>query len=102
MISKTKTRKTEFGSVTGRDGYILAQALAYAIEVIGSLPEDRQERSNREDMKKIFEAMFSEQMREIVTYSARCHLNPDVARELAARLQDWSEGIKAKAAIAAK
>ena len=79
--------KAELGGITGRDGYIVAQALAYAIEVIGSLPEDRQEWSNCEDMKRIFEAAFSEQMRQIVTHSARFHLNPEAAREQAGRLR---------------
>jgi hypothetical protein len=36
--------------ITGRDGYIIAKALAYAIEAIGRLPEEAQEASDREDM----------------------------------------------------
>ena len=79
--------KTKLGSITGRDGYIVAKALAYAIETISSLPERRQEWSDCEDMKRIFEAMFSEQMREIVTDSARFHLSPDAALRQAARLR---------------
>ncbi len=89
-MSKTKTRKTELGSIiiggiTGRDGYIIGQALAIGIETISSLPESRQERSNCEDMRKLFAALFSEEMREILTDSARFHLNPDAAREQMAR-----------------
>ena len=87
---KTKTRKTELGSITGRAGrdeFIVAKALAYAIQTISSLPECRQERSDRHDMTRIFEAMFSEQLREIVTDSVRFHLNPDAAREQVARLR---------------
>jgi CelD/BcsL family acetyltransferase involved in cellulose biosynthesis len=44
-------------NVTGRDGYILAQALAFAIEVIDRLPEEWRPRSNRDDMLRLLEAM---------------------------------------------
>ena len=37
-------------SVTGRDGYIITKALAYAVEAIAMLPEERQEASDRADM----------------------------------------------------
>ena len=36
--------------ITGRDGYILAKALAYAIATIQSLPVIRQEASDCDDM----------------------------------------------------
>lgn len=36
--------------ITGRDGYIVTKALAYAILAIDSLPRARQERSDRNDM----------------------------------------------------
>lgn len=42
-------------SVTGRDGYIIAKALAYAFSTIERLPPRWQERSDMEDMKKMFE-----------------------------------------------
>jgi len=61
-------------SITGRDGYIVAQALAYAILVIEALPDRWQEASNCLDMKAIFEAMTDERMRAILTESARFHL----------------------------
>ncbi len=61
-------------SITGRDTYIIAKALAYAIKTIESLPERWQEHSDYLDMKAIFEASFSKQMREMVTDSARLHL----------------------------
>ena len=41
---------TEKPSVTGRDGYIMAKALAYAIAYIDSLPEEKREASDRNDM----------------------------------------------------
>jgi predicted metal-dependent hydrolase len=46
-----KSAKLNSRSITGRDGYIMAQALAYAIEAIEHLPDDWQEWSNKEDMK---------------------------------------------------
>jgi hypothetical protein len=42
-------------SVTGRDGYLVLQALAYAITTIEGLPEDRQEYSNKEQMKRLLD-----------------------------------------------
>ena len=46
-----KSPKSKSQSITGRDGYIMAQALAYAIEAIEHLPDEWQEWSNKEDMK---------------------------------------------------
>jgi len=46
-------------SITGRDGYIVCQALVYAIEVIAALPIEYQEWSNREDMKALLAAYTS-------------------------------------------
>jgi hypothetical protein len=43
-------------SITGRDGYILCQALCYAIETIKRLPDRWQEASNAEDMQRILDA----------------------------------------------
>ncbi len=40
-------------NITGRDGYIIAQALMYAIAVIDRLPPHEQEVSNRDDMMAI-------------------------------------------------
>lgn len=36
--------------ITGRDNYIIAKALAYAVLTIDNLPRARQERSDRNDM----------------------------------------------------
>ena len=42
--------RTDIEGVTGRDSYIEAKALIYAIAMIQSLPEDRQEWSDMRDM----------------------------------------------------
>jgi len=53
----TKKRATSY---TGRDGYIMGQALVYAIAHIQSLPDEKQEFSNMCDMCIIArEAAFS-------------------------------------------
>jgi hypothetical protein len=43
--------------ITGRDGYILRKALAYAIVAVERLPERWQERSDREDMIRLLAAI---------------------------------------------
>jgi hypothetical protein len=40
-------------NITGRDGYIIQQALLYAIKYIDALPAKLRETSNQEDMVKI-------------------------------------------------
>ena len=62
------------GTITGRDGYIVAKALAYAIEVIAALPDKRRELSDRRDMRKILHTAFSGIVQELVTESACHHL----------------------------
>jgi len=49
-----KKQKT---SITGRDGYIIAQALAYASEMLKYLGHPHDEPSNRADMDAILDAM---------------------------------------------
>jgi hypothetical protein len=68
------SKKSTQGSITGRDGYIVAKALAYAIEIIESLPEERQEASDREDMIAIRDAMFSAGLISTAKESARFRL----------------------------
>ena len=43
-------------ALTGRDGYIIAKALAYAIAVIDRLPPELQERSVQDDMRQLLDA----------------------------------------------
>ena len=44
-------------NVTGRDGYIITKALAYAIEAISSLPAAWQENGDQNDMKRLLESL---------------------------------------------
>src|SRR5262245_15671799 len=61
--------------VSGRDRYIIAQALAYAHETIMRLPVRWQEYSNACDMRRILEASFRPQMVEMVTENVKRHLD---------------------------
>jgi hypothetical protein len=49
------TIQTEFG-ITGRDGYVISEALAIAVGAIDSLPLQQREISDREDMVTILMA----------------------------------------------
>jgi hypothetical protein len=60
------------GSVTGRDNYIMMNALAYAIEAISRLPEQWQERSDQMDMIALLDAMSDEA--DFYRIGARGHL----------------------------
>ena len=51
--SEKSTRQP--ASITGRDGYLVLQALAYTILTIEALPDRWQEWSNKEQMKKLLE-----------------------------------------------
>lgn len=55
----TMARKTASTSITGRDGYIVPQAMLYAIGYIQSLPDERQEWSNMQNMCMIVRAQQS-------------------------------------------
>jgi hypothetical protein len=61
-------------SITGRDGYLVLQALAYAIEVIGAMPDQWQEWSNREDMKTLLAAWAEGWEAEHLREGVRHHL----------------------------
>ena len=49
-------------NITGRDDYIIIQALVYASEVLATLPELYDEPSNRWDMDAVLDAMVSPQI----------------------------------------
>jgi hypothetical protein len=50
-------RLTANRSITGRDRLILLKSLAYAVATIQALDEDRQEWSDRRDMKALVRAI---------------------------------------------
>jgi hypothetical protein len=64
--------------ITGRDGYILAKSLAYAITAIKMLPERWQEWSDKEDMKLFFEVAIPSTLRVAVMNSAHHHLRQEL------------------------
>jgi hypothetical protein len=71
-------------SLTGRDGYIMTQALAYASEWLKTLPIQWDEPSNRSDMDAILEDMSSPPFAKMLRWQAKCKLakqtlqSPDV------------------------
>ena len=60
-------------SITGRDGYILRQALAYAIKLIEALPDDRQEYSNMCDMIRLLRHFADEGERKFLAFNVALH-----------------------------
>jgi hypothetical protein len=60
--------------VTGRDNYIIAWALAYAIECINRLPEEWQEASNQRDMELLLISLHGEAEAERCRTLARGHI----------------------------
>ncbi len=70
--------------VTGRDGYIITKALAYAIAFIDSLTEQKREKSDRDDMVAILIALApDEAWRERIAEDVRIHTG------IAPDLTDW-------------
>lgn len=59
--------------VTGRDGYIMRKALAYAITAIDALPQEWQEESDRKDMADLLNA-YTEGASLYFFNEARVHL----------------------------
>jgi hypothetical protein len=61
--------------ITGRDGYVIAKALAYAIQAIDDLPGHWQEKGDQADMIRLLEHMIAndDQLAE-VQRNARNHL----------------------------
>jgi hypothetical protein len=74
-MSNSKRRNTrQVQSVTGRDGYLIRQALAYTVTAIELLPEERQEQSNAQDMRLILDCLCSPFLRQHFLDNARTHL----------------------------
>jgi hypothetical protein len=61
-------------NITGRDGPVIAKALAYAIEAIGRLPDRWQEKSDREDMLKLLNAVSGD-IGDMFRFAARYRLD---------------------------
>ncbi len=85
---------TEKPSVTGRDGLIVAKALAYATAFMDSLPEEKLERSNRDDMVPLLHAAVSDPVqRERLARRRGAHgraAGPDrLEGERPARMEAW-------------
>jgi len=69
-------RRMSRQSITGRDGYLVLQALAYSILTIEALPEPQQEWSNKEQMKELLK-VWSRGGSEDFLDNARHHINGD-------------------------
>lgn len=62
-------------NITGRDRYVLVKALVYAIAAIDSRPSDQQERSDRDDMARLLEAMCPDEgQRQALDLTVKSHL----------------------------
>ncbi|MBS7737916.1 MULTISPECIES: hypothetical protein [unclassified Chelatococcus] len=64
--------------VTGRDGYIQAQALLYGITQIQSLPRQRQEYSDMVDMCRILRALVPPETLPSYAYSVEMHTGKQI------------------------
>lgn len=69
----------EAASATGRDGYIIAKALAYAIARIQSLPDDRQEYGDILDMCALLhERDLPQSMLDMILLDVERHVQHEV------------------------
>ncbi len=85
-------------SVTGRDGLIVAKALAYAIAFMDSLPEEKQERSDRCDMVALLHAAVSDPIqRERLARGVEVHTGvlPDLTDWKVGGPPEWKPGKRA-------
>jgi hypothetical protein len=81
--------------ITGRDGYITAQALVYASEWLRSLDELHDEPSNWHDMDSILSEMFSQSIVKLFRWQAQCKLTNktwETAQELDADFNAFMQG----------
>jgi hypothetical protein len=70
-------------NITGRDDFIIAQALATAYALICSLPDHCQSGSNANDMAKLLRSIYGEDWK-ISAHNARHSLSE----------QEWEHGLK--------
>ena len=81
LHAEIKPKVMRKSSVTGRDGYLVHKSLAYAIEAIERLPEERQEVSDQADMKVLLEHLVRNDLElQIYIDSARRHLDGTIWR----------------------
>ena len=74
-MSDSARPRARQNSITGRDGYLVCQALAYAIVAIEQRPDRYQEWSNKEQMKLLLEHYCPAQWpKEDFLANARKHL----------------------------
>jgi hypothetical protein len=78
----TRSKFTKF-DITGRDNFIIAQALATAYALICSLPDHCQSRNNANDMAKLLRSIYGESWK-ISAHYARHSLSE----------QEWRHGLK--------
>jgi hypothetical protein len=76
----SSSRKYVVEQITGRDCYIVARALVYAVETIKSLPCRRQEISECEEMEKILAMITNGPTRRDLTENVRRHLSRELNR----------------------
>jgi hypothetical protein len=65
-------------SVTGRDHYIVVDALATALVALEQLPPKQQPESNMEDMKALLAAWASSAMVSAMLAQAKCRIRHDL------------------------
>jgi hypothetical protein len=63
--------------ITGRDSWIIGEALAQALITLEQLPEDRQPHGNMEDMRRLL-AVMQPRTTSILLAQAKCRLFPDL------------------------
>jgi hypothetical protein len=71
---RARPRTLGDGGITGRDDYIIFEALATAITVLAQLPRVYRPDSDIDDMQAIFQARCSDRMREMFTQGAERRL----------------------------
>jgi hypothetical protein len=77
QFSEPNSMKNQKNSITGRDGYIITQALAYASEMLKHLGDPHDEPSNRADMDAILDAMSANADLHRAYARAKLHRDPD-------------------------
>jgi hypothetical protein len=71
---RARLRTLGEGGITGRDDYIVFEALATAITVLAQLPRVYRPDSHIDDMQAIFQARYSDRTREMFTQEAERRL----------------------------